>query len=114
LYSEKVTQQLHGVEDKQSAKIQPINLSFAGMKHLTATWLVGMAAYISDNPQFVVNGFRHSGILAALDDNSDDEETDIEDFTDDADMISDEDYEDMEPLALPENFFTLPVSDDDD
>ena len=62
-YSEQITQQLHGVEDIQSTEIQPISMSFTAMKHITATWLVEMAAYISDNPQFVVDGFRRAGIF---------------------------------------------------
>ena len=32
-----------------------------------AKWLVDMAKYISDNPQFIVNGFIRSGITGALD-----------------------------------------------
>ena len=36
------------------------------MKQVRATWLVDMADYISDNPQFIVNGFIKSGLLAAI------------------------------------------------
>ena len=61
-------------------------MSFTAMKHITATWLVEMAAYISDNPQLVVNGFRRAGIFSALD--SDDEDVD---FTDATELLSDED-----------------------
>ena len=28
---------------------------------------MGMASYVSENPQFIVNGFIHSGITGALD-----------------------------------------------
>ena len=41
-------------------------------------WIAEMTEYIRDNPQFITNGFRHSGILGALDkivDNSTDKET---------------------------------------
>ena len=37
------------------------------MKELSAKWLVEMADYIADNPQFVVNGFRCAGISGVLD-----------------------------------------------
>jgi hypothetical protein len=45
-YSEKVTQQLHGYEDIKSAELWQMNLSFAVIKNLTATWLVDMAKYL--------------------------------------------------------------------
>lgn len=32
-----------------------------------AKWLVQMAEYFSENPQFVVNGFIRAGITSALD-----------------------------------------------
>ena len=44
-----------------------VKLCLAELKVLGAKWLVEMAEYISDNPQFIVNGFRRAGICAALD-----------------------------------------------
>ena len=81
-------------------------MSFTAMKHITATWLVEMATFLSDNPQFVVNGFRRASILAALD-NTDDE--DIEEFTDDTELLSDEN-EDIEELTEATNL----LSEDED
>ena len=37
------------------------------MKELSAKWLVNAAQYINDNPQITVNGFLHSEITGALD-----------------------------------------------
>lgn len=101
-YSEQVTQQLHGVEDIQSTEIQAINMRFTAIKHITATWLVEMAAYISDIQiiQFVVNGFRRTGILSVLDD--DDEDID---FTDATELLSDED-EHIEELEEATNLLS--------
>ena len=81
-------------------------MSFTAMKHITATWLVEMATFLSDNPQFVVNEFRCAGILAALD-NTDDGDT--EEFTDDTELLSDED-ENIKLLAETTNF----LSEDED
>ena len=39
----------------------------AVVKELSAHWLVEMAEYIADDPQFVVNGFQRPGISSALD-----------------------------------------------
>ena len=63
-YSDEVTKQL-GVEDIESVEVQPVDMCSAAMKVLTAKWLVEMGEYLSEN------GFRHTGISAALDlDNS--------------------------------------------
>lgn len=71
-YSEEVMKQLHG-KDGELVELQPINLSLACLKKLGAKWLVEMAEYISDNPQFIVHGFRCAGIYGALDDSHADE-----------------------------------------
>ena len=39
----------------------------ASVKELSAMWLVEMSEYIANNPQFIVSGFRRSGISGALD-----------------------------------------------
>jgi hypothetical protein len=51
-------------------------MCFAAMKVSTAKWLVEMGEYMSENPQIVFNGFRHTGILDL--DNSSDSESDQE------------------------------------
>ena len=63
-YSNEVSQQLNNSEDLQ---LQPVKLSLSSLKTIGAKWLVGMVDYIQDNPKIVVNGFRISGILQALD-----------------------------------------------
>ena len=44
----------------------------AVMKEITGQWLVKMYDFISNNPDFIVNGFLHSGINKALDSITDD------------------------------------------
>ena len=66
-YSDKVTSQLQGVSDIESTEIQSIDLSMAVVKELSAHWLVEMAEYIVNNPQFIMSGFHCSGITIALD-----------------------------------------------
>ena len=61
-YSEEVTQQLQGVSDIESLELNPVDLTYARVKELSASSLVEMADYIAGNPQFVVNGFLRSGI----------------------------------------------------
>ena len=45
----------------------------AAMKEITGQWLVKMYNFISNNPDFIVNGFLHSGINKALDSITDDD-----------------------------------------
>ena len=85
-YSDKVMKQLQGISDVQSAELQPVNLCMAAVKELSAQWLVEMAEYIADNPQFVVNGFGRVGISKALDYSEHSEEESGED----SDMLSDD------------------------
>ena len=49
------------------AKLQAINLGTPVLKELGAKWMVEMAAYFGENPQFVVSGFVKAGIAAVLD-----------------------------------------------
>ena len=65
-YSDEVIKQFCG-KDIDSVELQPIKMCLAELKILGAKWLVEMAEYISDNPQFIVIGFRRAGICAALD-----------------------------------------------
>ena len=75
------------------------------MKELGAKWLVEMVEYISDNPQFIVNGFIRASISSALDDiQADDVSDDIEadDVSDDTDADNwyDElDFDDLIPIV---------------
>ena len=68
-YSEQVMQQLDGkdIDDLESTEIQPINLGMPVLKEVSAKWLVEMVEYITNNPQFIVNGFIRSGISSAID-----------------------------------------------
>ena len=61
--------QLEGkdTDNMEDVELQPVELSLAVLKEVGAKWLVGMADYISSNPQIVVNGFMHAGITRALD-----------------------------------------------
>ena len=77
-YSDKVIDQLEGrdMDDLETSELQPINLAMPVLKEVGAEWLVEMADYISDNPQFIVNGFVRSGIAGAAD--GEDDKTDNE------------------------------------
>ena len=71
-HAEQISAQLEDEADVENVNIKPINLTMAVMKEASASWLVEMWDYISDNPQFIVNGFLHSGISKALDGDDDD------------------------------------------
>ena len=61
-YSDQITQQLDNpTTDFSTAELNPVDLSMAAMKEITGQWLVKTYNYISDNPDFIVNGFLHSG-----------------------------------------------------
>ena len=76
--------------------VAPIDLSMGMMKEIGAKWLVDMASYISDNPQFIVNGFIHAGITKALNgkDITDTSSSDPEDVATTTSEDSDDDDED--------------------
>lgn len=105
-YANQVAKQLEGVTDIQSANIQPVDMSFVAMKVWSAKWLVEMAEYLANNPEFMINGFKRAGILAALDgndwerettntdDNGEDSEEDDEDDDDENEDDDDENDED--------------------
>ena len=60
----------------ENVVLQPIDLGLPLMKEIGAIWLEKMAQYISDNPQFIVNGFVRAGICRALDGCTSDDELD--------------------------------------
>lgn len=104
-YSDQVMKQLDGknMDDFAAVEIQPIDLSMQVVKEVGAKWLVDMAEFINENPQFVVNGFIKSGITGALDqiaddDDEEEEDTAIEVDSSDYDSFSDsdEDSDDLE------------------
>ena len=68
-YSEQVMKQLEGqdIDDLEMVELQPIDLGLPALKEIGAKWLVDMASYVSENPQFIINGFIRSGITGALD-----------------------------------------------
>ena len=71
-YSDKIMLQLDNPSaDFSTAELNLVDLSMAAMK-ITGQWLVKMYDYISNNPDFIVNGFLHSGISKALDGITDD------------------------------------------
>ena len=92
-----MTKQLQDVSNIESVAIQPVNLSMAAVKEMSAKWLVDMFEYVSDNPQFIVNGFRRAGITHALDDEQP-AESDGDNGDESAEVISDEDFDDMEEM----------------
>lgn len=60
-------QQLDGreLDDLEEAELELIELGMPLLK-VGAKWLVEMAKYISDNPQFIVHGFIQSAISGAI------------------------------------------------
>lgn len=54
-------------ENMQSVQLDPITLRLTVVKEKSGQWFVEMAEYISNHPNFLVNGFIRSGITAALD-----------------------------------------------
>ena len=74
-----------------------MNLCMAVVKKLSARWLVEMAEYIANNPQFAINGFR-PGIASVLDgtknlihEGNADEESDV---------LSEDEYESDEDILV--------------
>ena len=95
-YSEKVMQQLEGrdLNDLEAAELQPIQLGMQVMKDVGAKWLVELAD-ISNNPQFLVNGFIHSGITGAIDGTESDTDKNYHNDSDDgSDYISSDESND--------------------
>ena len=95
-YSERVLEQVEG-QDIDNVEIEPINLSFPVMKELGARWMVETAEYISENPQFMINGFIKAGITRALDGV---EEEAVKMDEDGEDSEEDIEYEDDEPEVI--------------
>ena len=89
-------------------ELQPVNLRLAALKELGAKWLVEMADYISNNPQFIVNGFRRAGIPGALDGYEEDPE-DLEEELEELSGNSEDEPEDPEEREDPDD---LEDSDD--
>ena len=77
------------------------------MKEITGQWLLKMYDYISNNPNFVVNGFLHSGISKTLDGITDDDlpqldtnDSDNETLSDSSDESGDEDNAIIDYIVL--------------
>ena len=67
-YTDQVMKQLEERDnDLETAEIQPIEMGMSLMKGISVKWLVDRADYLSDNTQFIANGFIRSGIPGALD-----------------------------------------------
>ena len=77
----------------------------AVMKEISAKWLVDMADYISNNLQFIVNGFLHAGISEALDGKTDNDtpvpnsdKTETESDGEEKDNADDDDDDESNPI----------------
>ena len=83
-YALKLAEQL---QESSIEELEPIDLGLPILKELGAKWLVEMATYISQNPQFVVSGFVKAGISRALDgfEESDASETSVDNSDSDID-----------------------------
>jgi hypothetical protein len=95
-YAHQIVQQVQENTEMNDVELSPICLSLPILKELGAKWLVEMAEYISDNPQFITNGFRKAGIPQAIDgddEDQSDEGSDAESLDESHD--SNESYEDM-------------------
>ena len=93
--------------DFSTAGLNPVYLSMAAMKEITGQWLVGMYEYISNNLDFIVNGFLHSGISKALNGIIDDDlpqldinDSDNEMSSDSSDESGDEDNAVIDYIVL--------------
>ena len=71
-YSVQILQQLDLSATNQ--ELQPIDLCLPVLRKLGAKWLVEMAQYVGNNPDFIVKGFLRAGISRALDDTESDDE----------------------------------------
>ena len=80
-----------GTDRTGRCNLTPIKLEMPILKELMAKWLVKMAEYLADNPHFIVNGFRKSGIPGALD--GLDEQNQIDEIESDEYSDSDEEYD---------------------
>ena len=107
-YSDWIMLQLDNLSaDFSTAELNPVDLSMAAMKEITGQWLVKMYDYISNNPDFIVNGFLHSGISKALDGIIDDDlpqldtnDSDNETSSDSSDESGDEDNAVIDYIVL--------------
>ena len=66
-YSEELAKQLSEYEDMENIALETVDLSLARVKEVGATWLVEASDHVRDNSSFIVNGFRRSGVIAAID-----------------------------------------------
>ena len=59
-YSEQLFKQFENQSDVplEDVTVVPVDLSLGNMRNIGAKWLVEAAKYISDNPQFIVNGME--------------------------------------------------------
>ena len=101
-YSDKIMLQLDNPSaDFSTAELNPVDVSMAAMK-ITGQWY----DYISNNPDFIVNGFLHSGISKALGGITDDlpqldtKHSDNEMSSDNSDESGDEDNAVIDYIVL--------------
>ena len=96
-YSSELTKQLWGVDNIASVDLEPIDFCMVSVKELSAKWLVEMSEYIANNPQFIVNGFRHSGISSALDHCQFEDDSELEVVEE---LLSDEDVSENDVVGV--------------
>ena len=64
------------LEENSIDELEPIDLGLPILKELGDDgWLIEMGTYISQNPQFIVNGFVKAGISTALDETEESDRT---------------------------------------
>lgn len=87
-YADQILHQLQGKDT--DIILNPVDLSLPALKELGAKWLTEMAHYISNNPQFITNGFLKAGIPQAIDGEEE------EDTSNGSDDLSDEDFSNVD------------------
>lgn len=112
-YAEQLLEQLEANGDVplDQVELDPIDLSLPVLKELGARWMVEMAKYIEDNPQFIVNGFIKAGISRTLDSDDSSSEPDEQDRSDHSSESDDSsEYSDPEDVSNMEEDVTGSVS----
>ena len=90
--------------DNKEVELHPIDLGLPILKELGVMQLIEMFQYISDNSQFIVNGFIHAGILTALDGYAHNGEDENENPYDNSESYeSESDYIDMNEMDTDSN-----------
>ena len=65
-YADQLMEQIEGEDDIDGAENSPVSLSMPVLKEIGAKWMVEMAEHVSDNPQYIRNGFQRAIITGTL------------------------------------------------